>query len=230
MKEEEGIKSSDNIIAKEDIDNIIKDIKKQTEDNQKEILKEEEKMSATKSFDFKKEDVKTKGKEAKEKNKEPLYPEVIFMFFLAFISIILMFGMYFVSNRNVLIEKNEYSVENIEGQNYKYTNSLNDVTFNIKDIEKTDGSLKITYTLINKGKEIQPLFINSYLMDSSNYNLKSMSSYNNMQSRILKGGQYTEGFIVFKTEKESLLNGFYQYTIPFFTSDGEEKISIDFTI
>lgn len=51
-----------------------------------------------------------------------------------------------------------------------------------------------------------------------------------MQSKILKGGQYTEGFIVFKTEKESLLNGFYQYTIPFFTSDGEEKISIDFTI
>lgn len=230
MKEEEGMKSSDNIITEEDIDNIIKDIKKQTEDNRKEILKEEEKQSATKSFDFKKEDAKTKGKEAKEKNKEPLYPEVIFMFFLAFISIILMFGMYFVSNRNVLIEKNEYSIENIEGQNYKYTNSLNDVTFNIKDIEKTDGSLKITYTLINKGKEIQPLFINSYLMDSSNYNLKSMSSYNNMQSRILKGGQYTEGFIVFKTEKESLLNGFYQYTIPFFTSDGEEKISIDFTI
>lgn len=230
MKEEEGMKSSDNIIAEEDIDNIIKDIKKQTEDNQKEILKEEEKQSATKSFDFKKEATKTKGKEAKEKNKEPLYPEVIFMFFLAFISIILMFGMYFVSNRNVLIEKNEYSIENIEGQNYKYTNSLNDVTFNIKDIEKTDGSLKITYTLINKGKEIQPLFINSYLMDSSNYNLKSMSSYNNMQSRILKGGQYTEGFIVFKTEKESLLKGFYQYTIPFFTSDGEEKISIDFTI
>ena len=223
VKEENNTKATDDSISKEDIE-------KQTEANQKEILREEERQSTTKSFDFKKEDGKTKQKETKGKNKDSLFLEISLIFFLTFVSIVLLFGIFFISNRNALVEKNEYSVENIEGQNYKYTNSLNDVTFNIKDIEKTEGALKITYTLINKGKDIQPLFVNSYLMDSSNYNLKSMSSYNNMQSRILKGGQYTEGFIVFKTEKESLLNGFYQYTIPFFTSDGEKKVSIDFTI
>ena len=223
-------------------------INKEIEENRNKIFKEEERESHKNNYDFGKENRKKSMKISKKESKDALYlkykqdkrKKIVIE------AIVLIFLIYVIANIIFLykIDKNiektmlpNQTIGELNNKNVSFTETIDEVTFDIYDIDCKGNELTINYGIKNKNNKFQPLIENSSLIPlnanegGNSIKFKGLSHYNNMVNKFLLKDEATEGFITFNANNVIQINeGYYQFKLPFYTEKGLNEINIDFKI
>lgn len=206
------------------------EIQKLISENQQNIMNEDirGKDNKPKNFDFEKRHKIDKSIEKKKKNKKENLQFIELILFVIIISIVIVLGLKFIDGNKTTKNVNSLST-NIENKITGNSQTIDNVTLTIKNIDTDGDTIFLDYSLTNDdGTEIQP-FLTRISILSDNNKLKVLSEENNLNSKILKSKNTMEGTITFINSNPSA-NNKYTLTIPFLGGKESQEFSLDFSL